>query len=115
MKKFFAIPLAGGKLTQHFGRCEQFAVVETEDGKILGTQILTPPEHQPGAYPRFLAERGVDIVLAGGMGPQAVNLFAQNGIQVYLGIQADKPERLVAAYLNNDLRPGLNQCDEHKN
>ena len=30
----FAIPLAEGKLTAHFGHCQEFALVEVEDNEI---------------------------------------------------------------------------------
>ncbi len=57
MKKLFAVPTNNGKLCAHFGHCEQFAVIETEDQKILNIEYLKPPVHEPGTYPRFLAER----------------------------------------------------------
>ncbi len=34
MKKLFAVPTIDEKLCAHFGHCEQFAVIETEDQKI---------------------------------------------------------------------------------
>ena len=113
MKIKFAIPTANGQLTQHFGRCDKFAVVEIEDNKIIKEEFLTPPEHQPGSFPRFLASKGVDVVIAGGMGPQAQNLFAENNIKVILGINAETPSKLVEKYVNLQLEAGENLCDEH--
>ncbi len=52
-KMKFAIPIADGKLTAHFGHCKEFAMVEVEDKKILGTEMLDPPPHEPGVLPRF--------------------------------------------------------------
>ena len=31
----FAIPVSGGKLCAHFGHCDQFAILQTENGKII--------------------------------------------------------------------------------
>ncbi|NLX99973.1 MAG: chromosome partitioning protein ParA, partial [Rhodopirellula sp.] len=49
-----AIPLANGRLSMHFGHCEQFALVEADaqSGKILDTKLITPPPHEPGVLPR---------------------------------------------------------------
>ena len=44
----FAVPLANGKLTAHFGHCQEFAIVEVEDGRIKKQETLVPPPHEPG-------------------------------------------------------------------
>ena len=111
MKKLFAIPTIEGKLCQHFGHCEKFAVVETDDQKIMGTEFFTPPVHQPGTYPKFLSEHGVKVIIAGGIGMKAQELFKQNDIEVYIGVDSDSPEKLVELYLQNQLQSGQNLCD----
>lgn len=111
MKKIFAIPTAGGRLTPHFGRCEQFAIVETENNKIVKDYYLDPPEHQPGTYPRFLADKKVDVIFAGGMGPKAQDLFTMNNIEVYMGVYEGKPAEIVDQYFNGQLQSGDNSCD----
>ncbi len=111
MKKNFAVPTINGQLCPHFGRCESFVIVETEDNKILGEKILTPPIHEPGSFPRFLASHGVNTIIAGGMGVNAQQLFAQNNIEVCMGVEADSPKQIVEFYLNNKLATGQNQCD----
>jgi len=42
----FAIPLAEGKLTAHFGHCQEFAIVNVEENEIKNTEILVPPPHE---------------------------------------------------------------------
>ncbi len=111
MKKLFAVPTINGKLCQHFGHSEQFAVVETEDQKIVNIEFFTPPVHQPGTYPRFLAEKGVSTIISGGMGGKAKDIFTQNNIEVFMGIDSDKPEVLVEKYLADQLQDGDNLCD----
>jgi len=106
-----AIPTLNGELTAHFGHCEKFAVVHVEDNKIINEEWLTPPIHQPGVYPRFLADQGVKVIIAGGMGQQAQNLFAQNNIDVFMGVQNGSPKQLVENYLGNQLKTGENLCD----
>jgi len=111
MKKLFAVPTAGGKLTAHFGHCEKFAMLNVEDNKILKSEFVEPPVHQPGVYPKFLADLGVSTIIAGGMGQKAQDLFKQNNIEVYLGIGSFEPDKLVEQYLSNSLESGSNLCD----
>lgn len=111
MKKLFAIPTENGELCAHFGHCEKFAIVETEDQTIVSEEYLTPPVHQPGVYPRFLADHGVNVIISGGMGQKAQQLFAQNNIEVLMGADADSPSRLVEHYLLGQLQSGSNLCD----
>lgn len=111
MKKIFAVPTYNGQLTPHFGHCEKFAIIETEDNKVIKEEFVTPPFHQPGVYPRYLAEVGVKVIIAGGMGQRAQDLFAQNGIEVYMGVDSEKPVKLVENYLNGELKTGENLCD----
>jgi predicted Fe-Mo cluster-binding NifX family protein len=109
----FVIPLAGGRLTAHFGHCEQFAVVDAdpETGQIMQQESLTPPPHQPGLLPPWLAEQGAEVIIAGGMGVRAQQLFAVQGIQVVVGAPPEEPVDLVRSFLEGSLRSGPNLCD----
>jgi predicted Fe-Mo cluster-binding NifX family protein len=107
----FAIPLAEGKLTAHFGHCREFALVDVEDNEIRAKETLEPPPHEPGVLPRWLHELGTNVIIAGGMGARALDLFAQNGIKVLTGAPSLTPEELVQQYLNNTLQIGANVCD----
>lgn len=109
----FAIPLADGKLTPHFGHCAAFALLDVDPaGKIvLGRQDVDAPPHEPGLLPRWLGERGVTRIIAGGMGQRARDLFIERGIEVIVGAPRETPEQLVADYLAGTLRTGANACD----
>ena len=107
-----AIPLADGQLCMHFGHCEQFALVETdEQNNIVSKTMLTPPAHEPGVLPAWLHEQGADVIIAGGMGSRAQQLFTQNNITVVVGAPARMPEQLVAEYLSDTLETKDNVCD----
>ncbi|MBC8489043.1 MAG: chromosome partitioning protein ParA, partial [Bacteroidetes bacterium] len=54
-----AIPLTGGKLSAHFGHCEQFGIYEVDDENIITSELVTPPPHEPGVFPKWLHELGV--------------------------------------------------------
>ena len=108
-----AIPLVDNKLSMHFGHCKHFALIDVDqdDKKILQRKDVDAPPHQPGLLPAWLAERGANTVIAGGMGQRALNLFEQHGIQVYLGAPEVSPEDLVHACLAGTLKSGDNFCD----
>ena len=107
----FAIPLAEGKLTAHIGHCQEFALLEVEQNEVKNKEILVPPPHEPGVLPKWLHEMGANVIIAGGMGAMAVNLFNQNGIEVVTGAPSLEPEVLVKSYLDNNLETGENACD----
>ncbi len=108
-----AIPVADGRLTPHFGRCKEIVIVEADfaERRIVGVQNLKPPTHAPGALPRWLANHGANVIIAGGMGQQAREIFTKNGIYVVVGVPSETPETLVAEYLDGILASGENNCD----
>ncbi len=110
-KKKFAVPTVDQILTAHFGHCDQFAIIDTENDSIISVDFISPPVHQPGVYPRFLAEHGVDVIISGGMGHKAQDLFAQNNIEVCMGVLDGSPRSLVEQYLDKQLQTGQNLCD----
>jgi len=112
-KMRIAIPLAQGKLSLHFGHCDQFAIIDVneETSEIAERKDLAPPGHEPGVLPRWLHENNVNIIIAGGMGQRAQQLFAQNDIKVVIGAPSGAPEELVSSYLQNALETGDNICD----
>ena len=110
-KKKFAVPTVDKILTPHFGHCDQFAIIDTENDGIISVDFVSPPVHQPGVYPRFLADQGVDVIISGGMGHKAQDLFAQNNIEVCMGVIDGSPRSLVEQYLNRQLQTGQNLCD----
>ncbi|MGI6479255.1 MAG: NifB/NifX family molybdenum-iron cluster-binding protein [Salinivirgaceae bacterium] len=113
MNKKIALPMENGLLCAHFGHCQQFAIVEVNNGKITNTQMLTPPEHVPGLYPKWVAQHGVTDVIGGGMGQKAIDLFHQQNINVFIGAPLKPAEELVNDFINNRLQLTANYCD-HK-
>jgi predicted Fe-Mo cluster-binding NifX family protein len=111
MKRKVAIPLESGRLCSHFGHCQQFAIVDVESNVIVKEDLVTPPPHEPGLLPGWLAERGVTDVIAGGMGERAINLFSKQNIRVNVGVQPKSSRDLVTDWINNILVTGSNSCD----
>lgn len=109
------LPIAGTQLCTHFGHCERFDFfdVNLSTKEIVGKETLTAPPHEPGLLPRLLSEKGANVVIAGGMGARAQDLFNQNGIRVVVGADptVGSPEDIVKSYLSGTLQTGSNPCD----
>jgi Mrp family chromosome partitioning ATPase/predicted Fe-Mo cluster-binding NifX family protein len=108
-----AVPVTCGVLSSHFGHCEQFVLFDVAaDGRAThNKQVLTPPPHEPGTFPRWLHEQGATVIIAGGMGSRAQSLFDQNGIRVVVGASSGDPDLLVRDFLDGRLATGANVCD----
>jgi len=106
-----AIPMAEGLLCNHFGHCEQFALIDLQGKNIIQKVMVTPPPHEPGLLPRWLGEKGVNLIIAGGMGQRAVSLFTEQGIKVLTGAPQLSVDELISHYVNQTLATGANVCD----
>jgi len=111
MNKCIAIPLENGVLCAHFGHCQQFAIVEVKNGLITDVKEVTPPEHVPGLYPRWVAQFGVTDVIAGGMGQQAIMLFNEQNINAFVGAPTKAAKELVADFIAGNLQLSANYCN----
>ena len=108
-----AVPVADGLLSQHFGHSKQFALIDVDPAtrQITHTREIDAPPHQPGLLPPWLKERGVNLVIARGMGERAYNLFQGVQIEVLTGVPTEAPATLVRQYLDGTLVTGPNVCD----
>jgi predicted Fe-Mo cluster-binding NifX family protein len=105
-----AISTDGGSVSAHFGRCPSYTLVDIADGKVLKREVIPNPGHSPGFLPGYLAQRGVETIIAGGMGPRAQDLFAERGIRTLIGIQGPIDE-VIDLFLQGRLQPGQDLCD----
>jgi ATP-binding protein involved in chromosome partitioning len=108
-----AIPVCEGVLSMHFGHCEKFALVDIDPDKkaITAAATIDAPPHEPGLLPHWLHEKGVTLVIAGGMGMRAQQIFEQAGVKVIVGAPSAEPELVVMNYLAGSLVTGANVCD----
>lgn len=112
MNKKIAVPVdENGILDAHFGHCKFFSVMETKDKEILSEEKLVPPPHEPGLLPKWLAERGVTDIVAGGMGQRAIQIFNANGVNAFVGAPMLSSKELAQGLLNGSLSLSANYCD----
>ncbi len=111
--RLLALPVLQGQLSMHFGHCEHFALitVDLDSQQIVEQRQAEPPPHEPGVLPKWLSQQGVDVIITGGMGGRAQQLFAQYDVEVVVGAPAKTPEEVVADYLQGSLQGGQNFCD----
>ena len=108
-----ALPCMGTEIWQHFGHCENFMVYDVENGKIIREESVANPGHRPGFLPNFLADMGVEVVIAGGMGGGAVDIFNERQVEVVVGASGDA-KKAVISYLNGELQTTGEVCHEHE-
>jgi predicted Fe-Mo cluster-binding NifX family protein len=105
-----AVSTENGFVSAHFGRCPTYTIVDIQDGRVLSRQEIPNPGHQPGFLPGYLSERGVEAIIAGGMGPRAQGLFAEKNIQTLIGVQGPLDE-VIERFLRGELEAGQDLCD----
>jgi predicted Fe-Mo cluster-binding NifX family protein len=105
-----ALSTDGGYISAHFGRCPAYTIVDIEEGRIINREEISNPGHQPGFLPQFLSQRGVDCIIAGGMGPRAQALFSQQNIETIIGVQGSIDE-VIDKFISRELESGEDLCD----
>jgi predicted Fe-Mo cluster-binding NifX family protein len=102
-------------LSQHFGRCPYYVVVDIDEGEIKGVKTVQNPFYgshgQPGEVPTFIKNLGVQAIIAGGMGPRAIDFFEQFGIQAVTGVSGMVKE-VVRAFVDGEIE-GASACKDH--
>jgi len=114
MKKII-IPNDNGLVSEHFGHSPVFTLFEIEDNKITRETNINTPGHQPGMLPKFFHEKGIDIVITGGMGNRAIELFNTYNIEVIVGANGSV-KNVIRQFLEGKLQTGESTCHgSHKN
>jgi predicted Fe-Mo cluster-binding NifX family protein len=100
-------------VTEHFGHCENFNIYEAENGQITKKESIPNPGHIPGFLPKFLHNMGVNVIVSGGMGGGAIDIFNQNGIEVITGAKG-QADTVVEQYLLGNLKSTGSVCHQHQ-
>jgi len=107
-----ALPVDGGKVSGHFGHAEKFAIFEVDcsSNAIAGSSEAVPPPHEEGVLPEWLRDQGVNLIIAGGLGRKARQMFDDMGIDVVTGAPEAEPASVVRSHLDGTLESGDNAC-----
>ncbi len=107
-----AVTYENGNIFQHFGHTEEFKVYETEDGRIVRSEIIGSDGSGHGVLAGLLSDRGIDVLICGGIGGGAQAALAERGIELCAGASGDA-DRAVEAYLRGELINTGANCDHH--
>jgi len=105
-----AVASEGKMVTEHFGHCESFCIFDFEDGKLVNSETISNPGHRPGFLPVFLSEKGVNVVLSGGIGGGAIEIFNEKNIEVVSGVSGDA-QVAAQAYVDGKLKSSASTCN----
>lgn len=107
-----AVASDNGKVTEHFGHCQSFIIYEKQE-KGLKSKTIPNPGHRPGFLPNYLHDLGVNVIISGGMGGGAIEIFNEKEIEVVTGARGDAREA-ARQYLDGTLRSSNSVCHQHK-
>ena len=105
-----AISTVCNVVSTHFGRCPHFTIVDIVNGKVENKATIENPGHSPGFLPQFFADKGVECIVAGGMGVRAQSSFVQYGIETVLGVTGEV-DSVIQRILDGTLEGGGSLCD----
>lgn len=113
MTKLIAIPLnQNGILDSHFGHCKIFSLMHIENNKIIKEERLVPPPHKPGLLPKWLSNKGVTDILAGGIGQKAIDRLNFFEVNVFVGADLRTAKELTESFLAKELELKANYCNK---
>ena len=107
-----AIPTQRGILSSHFGRCRDFTFFDVVESNIVGQTTVHRSSHEQGGAPHWINEHGVNVVIAGGMGPRAIDMFRGFGIDVATGA-IGSVRSVLEAYLRGEHREVVACAHDH--
>jgi len=101
-----------GSICMHFGHCPEFVVIDADGEEVKSVKAVQNPylgHHIPGALPKFVKELEAEVLIAGGIGSRAIDVFNSLGIKVVFGASG-KVGDAVSDYLHGKLKEGENIC-----
>jgi len=108
-----AVASENGMVTEHFGHCQGFIIFDTENNQIIKSETIANPGHRPGFLPNFLADGDVNVIISGGMGGGAIEIFNERKVEVVVGAKGDA-KAAVKAYLKGLLKSTGSICHQHQ-
>ena len=112
-----AVPVtSNNQIDSHFGHCEFYNVFTISENKEI-VQVQTLKSEQgcgcKSNIAGILAQNGVTVMLAGGIGGGAINVLHSAGIQVVRGCSG-KPDEVVKEYIGGFITDSGVSCKQHE-
>lgn len=116
-KMKIAVPVtSNNQVDDHFGHCEFYSIFTISDENVITSTTTIPSVQGCGCKSNIastLADDGVSIMLAGGIGGGAINVLLNAGIQVVRGCAGDATE-IVNQYISGQLIDSGESCSQHE-
>ena len=92
-----------------FGRCGYFVIVEVEKNEIKKVETIQNPAATAmgGAgiqAAQLIANKGVEVLISGNMGPNAFSVLSGTGIKIVTGVGGISVREAVQRYLKGELK-----------
>ena len=94
-------------LNMHFGHCPIYTLVEISEGKVQNVSTFNNVPHAEGSCSvsvKHLSNKGINVLLAGGMGRNPLMTLKQSGVNVFYAGECESVGDAVQAYLGGNLR-----------
>ncbi len=107
-----AVAREGLAVAGHFGHCDDFLICEVNGNEIIKEEVYENPGHKPGFLPNYLNDLGINVIISGGMGGGAIEIFNEKNIEVIIGATGEA-KNAVVKYLNDELKSTGSVCHDH--
>ncbi len=107
-----AVTYDNGQVFQHFGRTEQFKLYDVENGLVTVSEVIGNEGLSHHALADLLREKGVDLLICGGIGQGGADALENAGVKLVSGAEGSADEA-VRAWLRGELESREANCREH--
>lgn len=81
---------------EHFGRVPTYTIVDLETNDVKVVQNTSEHMGGVGYPPEIMAREGVQVLVCRGLGRRAISMFAETGIDVYIGATGTVKDAIAA-------------------
>ncbi len=103
------------KIAEHFGRCQTYTFLN-EKGRIIEIiDNISAHGSGQGLPPELMKKYGANVLLCRDIGPRAINLCQELGIDVYV-YQTETVKDIFKLWQDNKLKKASTEdaCEDHK-
>ncbi len=107
-----AVASKADMISEHFGHCEDLNFYEIVDGKVLNHEFMNNSGYDCKSLPQLIKDKGMEVIIAGGIGKGAVNRCESVGLKVICGIKGSA-EKAALEFEAGNLKSTGELCSHH--
>lgn len=102
-------------ICQHFGQAPTFTIIDVDGGEIKVLPNVSEHMGGKGLPTEIMFAEGVQVMIVGGLGPKAVAMFNQAGVDVFVGAVGTVKDAIDDWRTDMLSRANVdNACKDHK-